>query len=278
MSESASKSQWYPKFNLQSKENELVVPAKATHSTREDGKGNVLEMTLDDINRDMPKGQENVETSSISVESESAQGNEALENHEENTEERPPLPPRPILLQAPGRPKTSHSIERPSILLSKPTTALSSVDIQTLSFPDGSRGTFSTPAKSAASDSASGTAGSSTPKLSRNGSEIDDNASLMSYTPTMRANGDLASLLDEGLSSQSAAWKLLSSQAESVNPFESIEYQDESLVDFEKEFDELAAVTSGNEGETSSGSLLLSILISSQRMSWCSGGRNSNTI
>ena len=163
-------------------------------------------------------------------------------------ETRPPLPPRPVLLPTTGRPRTANSKERPSILLSKPTTAVSSVDIQTLSFPDGSRGTFSTPAKSARSDSVTGTTGQNTPKLSRNGSEIDDNASLMSYAATMRADGDLASLLDEGLSSQSPAWKLLSSQAENVNPFESAEYQDSSLVDFEKEFDELDAVEPGNEG------------------------------
>ena len=76
----------------------------------------------------------------------------------------------------------------------------------------------------------------------------------MSYAPTMRANGDLASLLDEGLNAQSPAWKLLSSQAENVNPFESVEYQDESLVAFEKEFDELAALEPGNEGIQSFGS------------------------
>lgn len=233
------------------------MPARAAQATnKEDGEGTLLTMTLDDINKDMPKGQENVETNSILIEGGSIQGNQALGNHGEDTEERPPLPPRPILLEASGQPSTSHSIERPSILLSKPTTALSSVDIQTLSFPDGSRGTFSSPAKSTISDSASGT-----PKPSRNGSEIDDNASLMSYAPTMRANGDLASLLDEGLSSQSPAWKLLSSQAESVNPFESVEYCDESLIDFEKEFDELDAVKSGNEGGMSS-KITISLLMS----------------
>jgi hypothetical protein len=73
----------------------------------------------------------------------------------------------------------------------------------------------------------------------------------MSYTPTLRgANGDLASLLDEGLNSQSPAWKLLTSQADSVNPFEKTEYDDLSLINFEHEFDEIEAVDSkgGNEG------------------------------
>lgn len=73
----------------------------------------------------------------------------------------------------------------------------------------------------------------------------------MSYAPTLRANGDLASLLDEGLSSQSPAWKLLSSQAESVNPFEKVNYEDLSLANFDHEFDEIEAVDQkgGNEGE-----------------------------
>jgi hypothetical protein len=67
--------------------------------------------------------------------------------------------------------------------------------------------------------------------------------------PTLRASGDLASLLDEGLESQSPAWRLLSSQAD-VDPFESLEYEDYSLVNFEHEFNEIEAVDSqgGNEG------------------------------
>lgn len=72
----------------------------------------------------------------------------------------------------------------------------------------------------------------------------------MSYAPTLKANGDLASLLDDGLNSQSPAWKLLSSQAESVNPFENIEFEDNALSNFEHEFDEIEALDSqsGNEG------------------------------
>jgi len=72
----------------------------------------------------------------------------------------------------------------------------------------------------------------------------------MSYTPTLRVNGDLASLLDEGLNSQSPAWKLLSSQADNVNLFETIDYEDNALLNFDHEFDEVEAVDSkgGNEG------------------------------
>jgi hypothetical protein len=74
----------------------------------------------------------------------------------------------------------------------------------------------------------------------------------MSYAPTLRANGDLASLLDEGLNSQSPAWRLLSSQADRVDPFETVEYEDQSLVHFDHEFDEIDAVESqgGNEGQS----------------------------
>jgi hypothetical protein len=73
----------------------------------------------------------------------------------------------------------------------------------------------------------------------------------MSYAPTLKANGDLASLLDEGLNSQSPAWRLLSSQADTVDPFETTEREDLSLSNFEQEFDEIEAVDSqgGNEGQ-----------------------------
>lgn len=168
-------------------------------------------------------------------------------------EPAPPLPPRPSLLQANrSRPITPLAPARPS-LQSNPTTALSSIDIQTLSFPDGSRGTFSTPAGRVVPESIAGLSGGQTTpsrKVSRNGSELDDSGSLMSYAPTLRANGDLASLLDEGLSTQSPAWRLLSAQAETVNPFEIIDYEDSTLVNFEHEFDEIKAVDSkgGNEG------------------------------
>jgi len=90
-------------------------------------------------------------------------------------------------------------------------------------------------------------------KVSRNGSDFDDSASLMSYGPTLRANWELASLLDGGLNAQSPAWRLLSSQADTVNPFETIKYEDPTLTNFEHEFAEIKAVDSrgGNEGQLS---------------------------
>ena len=183
---------------------------------------------------------------------------EALLNDDSNGgERRPPLPPRPrpILLQSENPSVTLQpaNTKRPSLLQAKPTIAVSSVDIQTLSFPDGTRGTFQTPASRSVSESIIGLpSGSNTPsrKLSRSGSEVDDNASLISYAQTFRGNGDLASLLDDGLDARSPAWKLLNTHNEAVNPFESTEFDDPSLHNFEHEFDEIEAVDTkrGNEG------------------------------
>lgn len=177
-------------------------------------------------------------------------------DNDDAKERRPPLPPRPSIPQVAERPKTSGGPRRP-VLQSKPTTALSSVDIQTLSFPDGTRGTFSTPVSRSVSEARPGhcaTSSISSPSKgnSREGSEFDDNASVVSYAPTLRANGDLASLLDDGLNAQSPAWVLLNSQAEHGKPVdEDEEFEDTSLANFEHEFDEIEEVDSkgGNEEE-----------------------------
>lgn len=167
-------------------------------------------------------------------------------------EQRPPLPPRPSLLQTGNGPSAPQSPNQPT-LQARATTALSSLDIQTLSFPDGSRGTFSTPASGAGSESLSDIAeGQGTPsrKVSRNGSDLDDDASLMSIAPTLKGHGDLASLLDDELNTQTPAWRMLNSQTDSANLFETAEYEDTSLANFNHEFDEIEAVDSkkGNEG------------------------------
>lgn len=205
-----------------------------------------------------PSGHDSTEdgnTDSMTLDSE-IEASERGQEGQEGREERPPLPPRPSLLQTTTIRPATPTTKRPT-LQSKATTAVSSFDVQTLSFPDGSRGTFSTPASRAVSESVSGTSGGqNTPsrKPSRSGSEVggEDSASLMSYAPTLKANGDLASLLDEGLNSQSPAWRLLSSQADTVDPFENANYEDVSLVNFEREFDEIEAVDSqgGNEGRS----------------------------
>lgn len=167
-------------------------------------------------------------------------------------EQRPPLPPRPSLLQTGNRPSAPQSPSRPT-LQGTATTALSSLDIQTVSFPDGSRGTFSTPTSGAVAESLSELPeghGTSSRKVSRNGSDLDDDASLMSIAPTLRGNGDLASLLDDELNTQSPAWRLLNSQTEPADLFETAEYEDTALANFDREFDEIEAVDSkiGNEG------------------------------
>lgn len=125
---------------------------------------------------------------------------------------------------------------------SKATTALSSIDIQTLTFPDGTRGTFST------SNFSTQASISRSWKASQSSGEIDDSTSLMSCAPTSRATGDLNSFVGEDPNARSPAWKLLSSQADSVNPFETIEYgYDDGLATFEREFDEILR-EGGNEG------------------------------
>lgn len=243
----------------------IGMPAQATSDN-----ANSDSMSVDD---DTLRGAARNELDGTAVED----GKEGKQTNSDAEEARPVLPPRPSLLPSSGRKSSAYA--------SKPTTALSSVDIQTLSFPDGSRGTFSTPAGRSVSDtlSLSGVSGGqSTPsrKVSRNGSEVDDSASLMSYAPTLKANGDLASLLEDGLSSQSPAWRLLSTQTEDINPFEQIDFEDLSLVNFDHEFDELEAVDHNGENGGLLWNLLLHIYGTDccQRMFCFDGRLNTSTI
>lgn len=155
-------------------------------------------------------------------------------------ERPPPLPPR--------RP----SVQVDAGYLSKPTTAISSIDVQTLSFPDGSRGTFEgtavTPTPKPTSRVPSGTAtpvelGGFAPgsALPGRGSDFgDDSVSIMSFSPTLRPPADLASLVAGQMNKNSKAWAMLRSQSASVLPF-----QKASLADrfgkFETEFEEIPA-------------------------------------
>src|SRR5277367_4864843 len=118
------------------------------------------------------------ETSTKTNATSGASKESSIHDNSEN-EYRPALPPRPVAMQSPPRPSSPQSpvsrttsTKRPQ-LQSQPTTALSSIDIQTLSFPDGSRGTF--PINSDLSNAASV---SGSRKLSQENSEIDDSASL----------------------------------------------------------------------------------------------------
>ncbi|KAK4230471.1 trafficking protein Mon1-domain-containing protein [Podospora fimiseda] len=144
----------------------------------------------------------------------------------------PPLPPRRNI-SGDWSPKISAGFQ------SKPTTALSSIDISTLSFPDGTRGTFTTDsAKRIGSPLASGYA---TPRRASVAGDHTDSMSIMSFTPTLRPHGDLASLVAGSLNKKSRAWKLLRSQSETViQPFENIGLGiSGELEGFEREFVEI---------------------------------------
>ncbi|KAI1381704.1 vacuolar fusion protein MON1 [Hypoxylon crocopeplum] len=156
-------------------------------------------------------------------------------------EQPPPLPPRP--LQTSGNDSATAMIERPNFQ-SKPTTALSSMNIQTLSFPDGSRGTFSTASENNAGgteqSSVSANVGTSSLGFHPIGNDLDESMSVMSLAPTLRPPGDLESLLVGDMSKKSAAWTLLRSQSAAVQPFETMRAEENTiLADFAREFDDI---------------------------------------
>lgn len=170
------------------------------------------------------------------------------ENDLANPDDGPlPLPSRPsVVTRKPSLVAStipSHG-KRPR-LQSNPTTALSSIEIETVSFPDGSRETYSTPHIRPARDS-----GTLSRRTSLAGSELDDVASLMSYgAPTLRASDDLQSLMEDSLNTESIAWKMLSAQSDAVNPFENLDLDEyDQLAAFDTEFDEIPGATDGNEG------------------------------
>lgn len=175
-------------------------------------------------------------------------------------EERPPLPPRPptidLLASAHATPSSSLRVPKRSTrpqLQSQATTAISRTDIQTQSYPGGSRETYanstiSTPSgKSFRFDSPIGQL------RGQHTSEGDDSASLRSYTQTV--GGDFESLLGDvvGAGQQSPAWRLLSSQVEQADPFNRLlDDHEEPTADFSREFDELDGLDpeGNNEGMT----------------------------
>ena len=112
------------------------------------------------------------------------------------------------------------------------------VEIQTLSFPDGSRGTFSTPTVAGRPDAASSSpaSGVTTPRLGHGAT--DDSISVTSFAPTMRPAGDIASLLVGEFNRRSPAWNLLRSQSAAVLPFETLDMDKtpRALAGFEQEF------------------------------------------
>ncbi|KAF3055579.1 Vacuolar fusion protein MON1 [Daldinia childiae] len=156
-------------------------------------------------------------------------------------ERPPPLPPRPSQTQV--NDSTTAVPERPN-LSSKPTTAISSMNIQTLSFPDGSRGTFSTVGENNSQGteqtSSSTNAGAASVGFNSMGNDIDESMSIMSLAPTLRPPGDLESLLVGDMSKKSPAWMLLHSQSAAVQPFETIRADEGTIfADFAREFDDI---------------------------------------
>lgn len=143
----------------------------------------------------------------------------------------PPLPPRP----APARDNAARPTD-PRALQGEATTALSSVDIQTLSFPDGSRGTFSVPGFRAVSTPSRSSSGYVTP--SHSAGNGDDTMSVTSMAPTARPPGDIASLLVSDFHRKSPAWNLLRAQSAQTPPFEPARLDVlDPLMDFQREFD-----------------------------------------
>lgn len=153
---------------------------------------------------------------------------QSTDNHDK--EQRPPLPTRP---------STSYSRDVKA-MQSQTTTAITPLDIQTLSFPDGSRGTFSTPGPNLASTPiSSGYASPDHPQETPNPGG-DDTASVTSFALTMRPAADIASLLAGELNMKSPAWNLLRSQSTTVKPFEKLSIgHDHRLANFEAEFEAL---------------------------------------
>lgn len=160
----------------------------------------------------------------------------------------PPLPPRRASVQ---------------IDVGKPTTALSSIDIQTLSFPDGSRGTFEGSGAASSSDAASrAPSGHATPVYELGGFApgsavpgwdrefADDSISVMSFAPTMRPPADLASLVAGEMNKKSKAWALLRAQSATVQPFQKAkEMSLDGLGSFEREFEEIPPENDLNDEE-----------------------------
>ncbi len=200
--------------------------------------------------------------------------------------ERPPLPPRPKNLNLLGNNKSHQSTLRVPNQSARPslqtlaTTAVSLTDIQTQTFPDGSRETYANSTRSTQSGRSFHLGSPSGRNTSYNGSERDDTASLRSYAPTLGV-GDVESLLGDVLGAagqHSPAWRLLSGQLDRSNPFDTIPYDDEEpTADFSREFDELADMDPDGSNEGIMSRSILDVLKSSyfwQKNCWNNGIQN----
>lgn len=181
---------------------------------------------------------------------------------ETGQEYRPQLPPRPtnVKLLTEGSYSPGNSLQRLGkasrpTLQSTATTALSRIDNHTQSYQDGSQGTFAASAQTTPSSKAVAAFGSIRGIKGVSDSEGGDSSSIRSYAPTLEAGGDVESLLGEvlGVSHESPAWRLHSTQNEVLDPFDSVSYEDDELdVEFYREFDEISAVAADGENEGNS--------------------------
>ena len=184
----------------------------------------------------------------------SSNNNNLIESNTEAIDHVPPLPPRPgRKLSDDGASGALHVTAA-----SKPTTQVSTIDISTLSFPDGSRGTFSTSATSATSAARS----VASPQSSASGytsprtDPTAETVSVASYPATLRPPGDLADLVTGEFNRRSRAWSMLRTQSSTVQPFEASRAGAcDSLAGFEKEFDDIPEL--GDKGITDEQRLLL---------------------
>ena len=171
-------------------------------------------------------------------------------------EDKPPLPPRPSnldFLTQISTPGSSLRVPKRSVrpqLQSQATTGVSRTDIQTQSFPDGSRETYAHSTKSTPSGKSFRFDSPIGQLTGINISEGDDSTSLRSYLPV--AGGDVESLLGDVIvnGQQSPAWRLLSSQVERDNPFDLLPCNNEEpTADFSREFDELGELHPAGDNE-----------------------------
>lgn len=196
----------------------------------------------------------------------SATSQSAFTSRNLGDEHRPPLPPRPGTLDmlkegnhgTGGTPQRAKQSARPN-LQSTATTALSRTDVNTQAYSDGSRETYAASAETTPPSKPVGVFGSIKRFKGISGSEGGDSASVKSYVPTLEAGGDAESLLGEvlGASQETPAWKLLSTQYEAPDPFDSLMFENnEATVDFYREFDEIRGGEFGEQNEGSISSIL----------------------
>ncbi|KAI9760817.1 MAG: hypothetical protein M4579_001447 [Chaenotheca gracillima] len=175
---------------------------------------------------------------------------------------RPPLPPRPkaeTAKSSPGAPFTTLHRGTASIrpqLHTSATTAVSLTDIHTQSHQEPQREAQREKLARSRAPSDSGRSirgrGGIERFFNRNGSETEDNASIVSYAPTLEAGGDVESLMGEvlGTDQQFPAWKFLDKHLEELDPFDIICDEDKDLsISFDREFDELGELNEDGSNE-----------------------------